>query len=261
MSFLKNLASVFGGSQATTAAQEELAAKDTSDASKSQWRQMTRNEYKLHPSSSHASATFDLRYSAYGEVSTLLATHVILQRPGTASLTVPNAISMDIDFENQRAASITLVNDVLGGFASEKTFPSEIAAMRAKNNGRIGEITGFEISKDHKSRRAIAALLHVLYLYSRQARQMTCIFVQTETARVSFYEQMLGFKKLATAGDMVLLSIDLTFMKQQIRTWGGKHKDKDAEQSPYKLYPFFFPSRDEAGLLFRVLEHLGSSAE
>ena len=218
-------------------------------------------DYQKQVTNPHERHKFDLRYTAYGEVSCLYATHVSLLRPGVAGPQSPNAVAMDIDFENQRAASLTLVNDGSAGFYSEDTFPTEIASIRARHHGRIGELSAFQISRDNKSRRAIGALFHVLYLYARQARQMTCIFVRTEAARASFYEQMLGFKKLAVQGDVVLLSIELNLMKLHIRTWGGQHKEPTAENAPYKLYPFFFPPQDEAGLLFRVLEHLGSATD
>lgn len=260
MSFLKTLASALGISQAGSADPVPASSKGTGDP-KLPWRKMSMGGYETQTSAPQERHKFDLRYTAYGEVSCLYATHVSLHRPGADDAPFPNAVAMDIDFENQRAASVTLVNDGLGGFSSEDTFPEEIASMRAKHHGRIGELSAFEISRDNKSRRAIGALFHVLYLYARQARQMTCIFVRTDTVRVPFYEQMLGFKKLAVQGDVVLLAIELNLMKLQIRTWGGQHKEPTAEKAPYKLYPFFFPPQDEAGLLFRVLEHLGSATD
>lgn len=226
------------------------------------WRQMSLPGYKAEGMPGRERQKLDLRYTAYGEVSSFFATHIVAKRHDKFLGGFANAIAMEIEFSSESAALLMLVNDSDEGFASEKNFSTEIAQLRSKHQGRIGELSSFEISRDNKSRRAIGALFHVLYLYARQARQMNYIFVRTEPLRAAFYEQMMGFSVLSTHEKEVLMGIDLNFMKQHIRNWGGRHKDAAvADEAPYKLYPFFFPPQDEAGLLFRVLEHLGSASE
>ena len=225
------------------------------------WRQMSLSGYKTQAMPGRERQKFDLRYTAYGEVSSVHATHLVAKRNDVSSGGSANAVAMDIEFDGEMAAFLVLVNDSGQGFASEQNFSKEIAHLRAKHHGRIGELSAFEISRDNKSRRAIGALFHVLYLYARQARQMNFILVRTEAGKASFYEQMLGFSILASHEQEVLLGMDLNLMKQHIRKWGGRHKQAAAEEAPYKLYPFFFLPQDEAGLLFRVLDHLGSATD
>lgn len=229
------------------------------------WRQMSLNGYKSESMPGRERRKFDLRYTAYGEVSSLYATHVIAKRQdklrGKPSNTGSNAVTMEIDFSSEKAASLMLINDSNKGFASESSFSAEIDQLRRTHQGRIGELSAFEISRDNKSRRAVGALFHVLYLYARQARQMNYIFVRTKPLRIFFYEEMLGFSVISVRDQEVLMGIELSMMKREIRNWGGRHKDAEIEAAPFKMYPFFFPPQDEAGLLFRVLEHLGSVSD
>jgi hypothetical protein len=45
-------------------------------------------------------------------------------------------------------------------------------------------------------------------------------------------------------------------MKRRIRDFGGN--TAHADQQGAGIYPFFFRQKDEAGLLYRFLEHLGT---
>jgi len=131
-----------------------------------------------------------------------------------------------------------------------------VAALRAKHGRNICEITSFALSKARRSRRVIAGLLHVTYLYARQAKHMEGMLAITRSHHVGVYENMLGFKKIAEKNNQVLVFIPFDVMRMKVRQFGGK---PDLEQSSAGIYKFFFPAKDEPGLLYRVLEHLAAS--
>ncbi len=202
---------------------------------------------------------FQLRYRAFGEASNMMCSHTYAwhddkRLPYQGS---PNALSVAIEFDNAPIASATLVFDSSDcGLAAESVFAQEVEALRVQHGRNLCEITSFALSKARRSRRVIAGLLHVMFLYARQAKQMEGMLAVTRLHHVGIYENLLGFKRLAQRDNMVLVFIPFGVMRMRIRQFGGK---PEIDQESAGIYKFFFQAKDEAGLLYRVLEHLGAS--
>jgi hypothetical protein len=222
-------------------------------------RFLTVKRYLEQPIKRKSTEPFQLRYKAYGEASNMMCAHTYAwhndkKLPYQGS---PNALSVAIEFDNSPVASATLVFDGTDcGLAAESVFPQEIEELRSKHGHNLCEITSFALSKARRSRRVIAGLLHVMYLYARQAKQMEGMLAVTRLHHVGIYEGLLGFKRLAQRDNMVLVFIPFDVMRTRIRQFGGK---PEIEQESAGIYKFFFQAKDEPGLLYRVLEHLAAS--
>lgn len=202
---------------------------------------------------------FELRYAAYGETSNMVCATLKATRPGAARPLINNAMATMIDLGGRSIASALLVLDGKEGLSADALFNVELATLRKTYGLRICELSNLLVNRENKSRRALGAMFHVIYLYARQARQMKVMVVQVLTTQMHLLEQLMGFKAIATRGQHTLMSLELDFIKREQRLWGGS---KESAVNPsFLLYPFFFPSSDEPGLLFRVLEHLGADGK
>ena len=72
-----------------------------------------------------------------------------------------------------------------------------------------------------------------------------------------FYKRMLGFQDFGderpcsrVGAPAVLLRLELDFMGEQIRKFGGLMEQGGNERS---FYPYFFPLKDEPGITGRLL--------
>lgn len=233
---------------------EFLTCRDFEDL-----RFLTSKTYTEQHIKRKSSVPFQMRYSAYGEASNMMCAHAYAWHdanriPFQGS---PNAASFGIEFENSPVAMASLVFDSSdSGLSAEKFFPEEIDKLRFKHGHNLCEITSFAISKARKSRKTLAALLHLMFLYARQAKQMEGLIAQTRAHHVSVYSELLGFRKIAEKDGVVLVFIPLDLMRLKIRKFGGQNL---LEKDEAGLYKFFFASKDEPGLLFRLLEHLAAS--
>lgn len=72
-----------------------------------------------------------------------------------------------------------------------------------------------------------------------------------------FYKRMLGFRDFGgerpctrVGAPAVLLRLELDYMGEQIRRWGGLMEAHGEERS---FYPYFFPTWDEPGITARLM--------
>jgi hypothetical protein len=217
--------------------------------------------YQERPVSDKKNRVFELRYAAWGDRSAIVAAHGYAWQPGKPQppLGAPNALGLAVELQQQPAASITVVFDSELGLAADSRFFDEMSNLRVTYGRSLVEITNFALSKEYKSRRAVAGLFHLIYLYSKQARQKEMMVVQAKQRHVVFYEKMLGFEVLAQQDSVVLLGLSFESMKRAIRQLAGTGKADRGQD--LGLYPFFFPAKDEPGLLYRLLEHLGAGSQ
>lgn len=241
---------------AESAAEATPPAKSPEEAASQDNRLLTLDSYVKFDSEGNRSHEFELRYVAYGEKSKMTCSALHAGPSASPPTGPPNALTTSIDLEGRHVASALLVMDGKDGLAADGPFARELAQLRAASGSRVCEISDLRISRENKSRRALGAMFHIIYLYARQARQMKFIVAQVRFSQAHLLEKLLGFNIITTRGEHVLMSLDLDVMKREQRVWGGQKNE--AVDPPYLLYPFFFPTKDESGLLFRVLEHLGT---
>jgi hypothetical protein len=80
--------------------------------------------------------------------------------------------------------------------------------------------------------------------------------IEVNPRHVRYYQSMLGFEVVGgerhnsrVSAPAILLSLDLSHAREQIRLFGGKPELSVTERS---AYPHFFSSQDEAGIVGRL---------
>ena len=232
--------------------------EEVREAGSGAMRELTVNEYSLKLIERRGNHVFHLRYAAHGDFSNMVAAHGYAAPPGVRvrSSAGPNAMSMAIEYAGEAMCAVSLVFDGEAGLSADARFPEQMGALRARSGRMICEFTEISISRTNKARRVIGGMFHLSYLFARQARQAAEVIIQVRSEHAKFFEKMFGFESLAEQDDVRLMHMGLDDMKRRIRQFGGN--PEQAELPGAGLYPFFFKHKDEPGLLYRLLEHLGT---
>src|SRR3978361_558543 len=155
----------------------------------------------------------------------------------------PSRITLTASNQDRVLGTVTLGIDAEDGLLADEIFKSEID-VRRQAGGKVCELTKLAFDPDIRSKFALASLFHIVFIYGRRMHGCTDVFIEVNPRHRRFYETMLGFKRVcemrmntrvkAPAG---LLWVDIGYVEEQIRTYGGTSDNPDITRS---LYPYFF---------------------
>ena len=166
----------------------------------------------------------------------------------------PHHVTLAAAEPEQMLGTVTLRTDSADGMLADATFKEVIDTYR-RAGARVCEVTKLAIDPLAHPKLALASLFHIVYLYARKVHQCTDVFIEVNPRHKRFYEQMLGFEAAAGVRNNArvnapahLLRISLEYMGAQIRKMGGTGVATD-QQARRSLYPYFFSSSAEPGIL------------
>lgn len=174
--------------------------------------------------------------------------------PGMQKL--PDRITLMASQDDVVVGTLTLGIDAGRGLFADENYKAEVDKLRAENR-KICEMTKFAVDQTRGSKRVLAALFHIAYIYARVLNNRTDVVIEVTPKHAPFYKRMLGFEQLGeerlntrvhTMG--VLLWMEIAHMDREIERWGGMGEKAVGERS---LYPYFFSKADEAGITQRLL--------
>ena len=171
---------------------------------------------------------------------------------------VPDRITLMASQNEAVVGTLTLGIDAGNGLMADENYKKEVDQLRAEGR-KVCELTKFAVDQTRGSKRVLASLFHIAYIYGRMLHEQTDVVIEVTPKHALFYKRMLGFEqygeerlnsRVNTMG--VLLRLQIDYVDQQIARWGGKD-DSDAARGERSLYPYFFSKKDEAGILQRLL--------
>jgi hypothetical protein len=169
---------------------------------------------------------------------------------------MPDRITLTASQNGIVAGTITLGIDAGNGLLADENYKQEVDRIRAEGR-RVCELTKFAVDQTLGSKRVLAALFNVAYIYGRVLHKQTDVVIEVTPKHAKFYKRMLGFEQMGTerlnsrvntVG--VLLRLEIEYVDRQIERWGGKADQAEDERS---LYPYFFSKEDEEGITQRLL--------
>jgi len=151
--------------------------------------------------------------------------------------------------------TITIGFDSADGLLVDDLFHDELVGMRRQGLA-LCEFTKLAMDSVVKSKRVLASLFHVAYIYAHRIRGFDNLLIEVNPRHVRYYEKMLGFVikgperlNLRVNAPAVLLSLDFKHAHEQINKFGGRPELAADERS---LYPYFFSVPEEAGIFSRL---------
>jgi len=168
----------------------------------------------------------------------------------------PNKITLFAETGGDTVGTMSLcMDDPDIGLPADENFRDLLDPLREQ--GRLlCEPSRLAIDKG-VSKRVFAALIHISYIYAHNIHGYTDYIIEVNPRHVMFYKRMLGFQDFGderpcsrVGAPAVLLRLELDFMGEQIRKFGGLMEQGGNERS---FYPYFFPLKDEPGITGRLL--------
>jgi hypothetical protein len=142
------------------------------------------------------------------------------------------------------------------GLMSDDIFKRDIDALRAEGR-KVCEFTKLAMESTSKSKRPLASLFHVAYIYAHRIHCYQDLVIEVNPRHVAYYQRALGFTVLAPQqmnrrvnAPAVLLRLDFSHAEEQIGRFGGTAPESCATER--SLYPYFFSVREEAGIVGRL---------
>lgn len=174
----------------------------------------------------------------------------------------PNRITLAAAVDEEVMGTITLGIDSSMGVLADEIFKDQIDTWREKG-ARVCEITKLAIDPQLRSKRALAALFHTLFIYARYLYGCTDMFIEVNPRHRRFYESMLGFTRLGALrhntrvdAPAYLLHLCLEKAAKHIDMHSGTSDNPDKDRS---LYPYFFSKKEEQGIAHRLFNITWSS--
>lgn len=151
--------------------------------------------------------------------------------------------------------TITIGFDSPAGLNVDETFGPETDALRAERRN-ICEFTKLAVDNVSKSKRVLASLFHVAYIYAHRLMGFDSLLIEVNPRHVRFYEAMLGFKVLTgqrqnprVNAPAVLMCLDFGYVQEQIANLGGR---PELSLEVRSLYPYFLSIGEEANIVGRL---------
>lgn len=169
---------------------------------------------------------------------------------------MPDRITLTASQNGAVAGTLTLGIDAGNGLLADENYKPEVDRLRAEGR-KVCELTKFAVDQTRGSKRVLAALFNIAYIYGRVLQKQTDVVIEVTPKHAKFYKRMLGFEQMGaerlnsrvnTVG--VLLRLEIEYVDHQIERWGGKAEQAKGERS---LYPYFFSKEDEEGITQRLL--------
>lgn len=193
---------------------------------------------------SSASVLIQRRYASRG--------YLTAELPEQAT---PQRITLVASDKEVIIGTITIGFDSQAGLNVDETFADEVTLLRQEQR-QICEFTKLAVDSVSRSKRVLASLFHVAYIYARRLMDYDCLLIEVNPRHVRFYQAMLGFRVLSEQrlnprvnAPAVLMCLDFDYVQEQIAELGGQPQLSLEKRS---LYPFFLSIAEEANIVGRL---------
>jgi len=167
----------------------------------------------------------------------------------------PTRITLVASEQDEVIGTITIGFDSASGLHIDDLFASEVDMLRHAGR-RVCEFTKLAMDSVVRSKRVLAALFHVSYIYGHLLMRYDNLLIEVNPRHVRYYQRMLGFRAIGTPrlnlrvnAPAVLMSLDFVHARAQIAKYGGKPQYSLLERS---LYPYFFAPAEESAIVGRL---------
>lgn len=168
----------------------------------------------------------------------------------------PNRFTLLAFYDEKNIGTVTLGLDSEGGLSVDEMYRNKVDELRAINR-KVCEITKLAVDQSVRSKRVLATLFHLCFIYGRNIHGGTDFVIEVNPRHVLFYKRMLGFEHFGEEktcprvnAPAILLRLELDYAERKIAEFGGQMEAATGEKS---LYPFFFSKKDELGITGRLL--------
>lgn len=168
----------------------------------------------------------------------------------------PERITLATYKDEEVVGTLTIGFDTGAGLLADELYKAELDRLR-RHGHRVCEFTKLAIDTKRASKRMMAGLFHIAYLYAGRIWGYTDIVIEVNPSHVAFYERMLGFQVLGSermcprvGAPAVLLRGETSHGERMILEFGGRPELARQERT---LFPYFMSPDDEHAIIQRMM--------
>jgi hypothetical protein len=169
----------------------------------------------------------------------------------------PENVTLATYKNEEMMGTLTLSFDTGNGLLVDELYKAEVDALRQAGR-RVCEFTKLAIDNKRTSKRMLAGLFHISFLYAERIWGYTDIVIEVNPSHVAFYQRMLGFDVIGSErpclrvnAPAVLLRGDTQWGREMVRKFGGHPELAKEERS---LFPYFLSQAEEDRILERLVQ-------
>ncbi len=174
---------------------------------------------------------------------------------GLPAAPAPSRITLVACEHEHTIGTITIGFDSAAGLLVDDLFVQQANELRAAGR-RLCEFTKLAMDSVVRSKRVLASLFHVAYIYAHRIKGLDDLLIEVNPRHVRYYENMLAFTVVGPSrlnprvnAPAVLMRLDFALAHEQIDRFGGRPQEAKTNRS---LYPLFFSVAEEAGIVGRL---------
>lgn len=170
----------------------------------------------------------------------------------------PERITLATYKDEDVVGTLTVGFDTGAGLFADELYKAEVDVFRQHPGSLVCEFTKLAIDTKRASKRMMAGLFHIAFLYAHRLWGYTDILIEVNPSHVSFYQRMLGFEVcgeermcVRVGAPAVLLRLDAGLARRMIGEFGGQANLSRQEKT---LYPYFLPPEEEEEIIKRLMQ-------
>jgi len=154
--------------------------------------------------------------------------------------------------------TITLAVDMGDGLAADAIFRDELNIFRRIPGASLCELTKFAFDADIPSRKLLASLFHIVFIYGTRHHHCTHLFIEVNPRHRRFYEAMLGFQPVGAVKTNESVHAPSQLMWLEVSDIAALISEQAGSNAAYSrsLYPLFLSRRDERDVRSRLSDAL-----
>lgn len=171
--------------------------------------------------------------------------------------TCPENVTLASYKGDEMMGTLSLGFDTGYGLLVDELYKPEVDQLRQAGR-RVCEFTKLAIDNKRTSKRMLAGLFHIAFLYAERIWGYTDIVIEVNPSHVSFYQRMLGFQVLGSErmcprvnAPAVLLRGDTQWGRDMVKKFGGRPELAKEERT---LFPYFLSQAEEDRILERLMQ-------
>ncbi len=153
--------------------------------------------------------------------------------------------------------TLTLGFDTGNGLLVDELYKAEVDQLRRAGR-RVCEFTKLAIDNKRTSKRMLASLFHIAFLYAECVWGYTDLVIEVNPSHVDFYQRLLGFEVIGSErvclrvhAPAVLLRGDMSWGREMVQKFGGHPELAKTERS---LFPYFLSPQEERTIIERLMQ-------
>ena len=144
-------------------------------------------------------------------------------------------------FEGQLVGTVTLGADTGRDLAVDATFPEEMQFFRRKPNTRLCELKKLALEHSSDSKPVLGSLFHFVFIYGTNNYLGTDLLIEVNPRHASFYERMLGFRRVGAIKTNVSVNAPSQLMWLPVSDIEESINRRQEKAYNSSLYKYFYP--------------------